>query len=260
MHRRQLVVGLTTVIPFLAGCATLLDRDSDDDSSDSSTTTSSPEPVPSTTTGTTVGEIPQTTHAQTTRSTSTAIPIPTVTSTLTPPSTPSLTAGQTPGTGTALMDPSTFETYTSDTYPFSLKYPGSWRVDPIPTDPDRAVMFTAPSGDVGMQVNITQNPGSESLNQNVRQGIKGFKRSVRQDDGTVNDLGRRNVTLANGNPAAILNILATTPSGVKARSMILLTQNNGIVYMVAIFVLERMYSSTVEQGMNTILTSFTISS
>ena len=269
MYRRQLVAGLATTIPFIAGCTTLLDSVDDDDPqlpSNSSATTNSPEPVSPTTAETTVDETTQTTRTKTVPTTSidiptpTAIPTPTVTSTLTPPPTPSQTARSTPGIGTALIDPSNLATYTSDTYPFSVKYPASWRVDSTPTDPDRAVVFIPPSSNVGMQVNIVQNAGLESLKQNVRQGIKGFKQSVRQDGGTITDLERRNVTLPNGHRAAILNTLLTTPSAVKIRHMTLFTQSDGLVYLVGVFVLERISSPTVEQGMYAILTSFTIRS
>jgi hypothetical protein len=257
MYRRQLVAGLAATIPFLAGCTTLFDGGSDDGSqstSDSSTTTSTP-----TTAGTTAGETTPTARTQTATTTSTAIPTPTVTSTLTSPSTPARTAESTQGTETVLIDLSNLVTYTSNTYPYSMKYPASWRVDRTPSDPERAVVFFAPSGDAQMQVNIGQIQGSASLKQVVKNFTLGYKRSVRQDGGTVNNLERRNVTLPNGHRAIVLNTLSTGPSDKKLRGVIVLTQNNGILYTVSVIMFERSYPPTVERGVNAILTSLTIS-
>lgn len=214
---------------------------------------------------------PQT--ATTHRTTTTAPPTQTPTATPTQTPTPTATQTQIPsptstpfptrtrmGTPTApVIDPSNLATYTSDSYPYTIKYPAGWQVNRTPADPDFAVTFDPPSGSAKMSAVIGPTSASGPITRKqVSESIRYLKQRATQDDATLDVTDRRPVTLPNGHRAILVDLILTLPSGVQIRGNFVLTIVNGTFYNVLIRMLTRNYTPTVKQGVNAIRTSLTI--
>lgn len=266
MHRRHVLQGLVAGVPLFAGCSLLAGGDGDNASDGTATDGGG-----ATTAATDATETVRETATQAATATATA----TLTATATPPATATPTVipaqpstetaateqaptdGATPvGTpGTVTIDLSELTTYTSDTYPYSVERPADWTVDA--SDPAQ-IIFEAETGLGQQQILITEGVGGISLDTLVSLFNDAFSREI--DNYRV--LNRRDVTLPNDNPGAILDIEITDSSfeGVVLRGKSVYTIADGTAYGVLIFVLENAYTDEAEETLTGIVESLTIES
>jgi hypothetical protein len=102
------------------------------------------------------------------------------------------------------MDLSDRETYSNDSYPYTIEYPGEWRVDE--TDPTE-VSFTSPSTPGELTVYLREGaPSSVTLEQATDQFLSGYQQSAGQNDLEHETLDRREVTLPNDHAAVYLDL------------------------------------------------------
>jgi hypothetical protein len=159
--------------------------------------------------------------------------------------------------GSMDIDLSDRETYTSDSYSYTIEYPTGWSV--TETDPT-SVSFIAPSSPASLGVFVSEDaPSSATLDKATAMFLRGYKQSAAQDNGQVETLNRQQVTLSNGNRAVVLEIQATVASGVSVRQNLIITLVNNTLYAAAMTIPESAYTSTVDQETTEILTSLTIS-
>lgn len=254
MNRRRVLAGIVAGFPFFAGCSALSGGDDDNGGDSRNTTgqqngTTPTETPPPTTAGAKMAETVQQTLTQTATATLTATMRTAA---------PTTTASRM--TGAPVIDPSNLTTYTSETYPFSVKYPADWAIDETPSGQSGAVTFTAPSGVAQMDVGvITEVQRSMSLNRLVTETIRSMKQSAEQGEGTINSVNRREVTLPNGHRAIVVEITGTTSSDAGRQLSSVITLVNGTAYLVSVSVPKRKHTPTVEQGITKILTSLTVS-
>lgn len=244
MKRRHVLVGIAAGVPLVAGCNALPGESSDGTTHPTTEPSPTESPPPS----------PTPTMAETTQQTPTA----TVTSSPTPPPTPTHQGPTT--TGAPVIDPANLTTYTSETHPFTVKYPGGWRVNSTPSDASYTVKFIPPSGRASMGV-LDPRSFSGSPDQVATRFIRSFKQAVTRDGGTVVGVNRQPVTLPNGHRATLFDFRVTLQSStVTQHASGLLTTVNGTNYGVFVIVPEPKFTPTVKKGVTAILTSLTITS
>lgn len=285
MERRRLLAGLATAgVTLIAGCSG--SGGSNTNGSDGSGSNSNAsggnggsesgtETGTSLTTGGSETTIATTTAAattmvetaqQTATTTAMATPMPTAIATSTapqttsPPSTDQSTAGGSSGpgmvTGSMNIDLSDHETYTNDTYSYTIEYPAGWSV--TDTDPT-SVSFTSQNVPASMQVSLTEDaPSSATLDKIIAKFLSGYKQSAKQNNASVKIQNRQQMTLPNGNRAVIFDTQITMDAA-DVRQTFLFTLVDSTVYMAAITIPEAAYTSTVGKESKEILTSLTIS-
>ncbi|EMA56766.1 hypothetical protein C451_00635 [Halococcus thailandensis JCM 13552] len=200
------------------------------------------------------------TETQTQTQTATATPTPTQTATSQP--TAETTAGGTAAMGTATgsgsLDLSNRETYSSNSYPYTIEYPSDWQVDE--TDPTE-VSFTASDTPSSLTVYLREGaPSSVTLEQATEQFLSGYQQSAGENEMTNETLDRREVTLSNDNRAIFLDLrLSSAESSVSIRQNAVLTLVGDTLYTAASTIPEMVYSSEVGQQVEDMLLSLTVS-
>ena len=202
---------------------------------------------------------PTTMQTATPITTQTAVPMTSSTSSpssASPTSTAMGTAGSGTTTGSMDIDLSDRETYTNDTYSYTIEYPTEWST----TDSDpSSVSFTSSGVPANMQVSITEDiPSSTTLQSATSEFLSGYKQSAEQDGGSVEIQNRKQVTLSNDNPAVLLAAQIGV-NGVNVRQNLLFTIANSNIYAAILTIPEPAYTSSVDRQSTEMLTSLTIS-
>lgn len=167
------------------------------------------------------------------------------------------TAGSGMTTGSMDIDLSDRETYTNDTYSYTIEYPTGWST--TDTDPT-SVTFSSSGAPANLQVSITEDiPSSTTLQSATSEFLSGYKQSAEQDGGSVEIQNRKQVTLSNGNPAVLLAAQIGV-NEVNLRQKMLFTITNSNIYAAVVTIPEPAYTSSVDQQSTEMLTSLTISS
>ncbi|UPM43428.1 hypothetical protein [Halocatena salina] len=229
MNRRRVLVGLTAGLSSLAGCGTYFDIDGND----------------------TATRSPTTTVTETARTTASNTPVPTATAT--PPSAADTWPTGTVTEGETAPDFSTRETYTNDRYAYTIEYPMGWVVDA--TDPT-AVTIGSNVGALVVEV-MEDVPSSLTVSDIVPVFIEGYKESIEEDGGTIEELDRKDETLSNGHDAMMID-LRMEQNATVLQQKILLTVANEIAYVAVIVVSDSVYTAAVEGNMETILLTLSI--
>lgn len=234
MNRRRVLLGFTAGIPLLAGCSMSFDTNGNN------TTTQSP-------TATTV--------AETARTTATETQIPTATES--PPSVPDTWPTETATEqATEAMEPGlgTRETYTNDRYVYTIEYPTGWRIDAADSS---AVTISSNVGVLRIEM-MEDIPSSLTAEEIAPVFLEGYKESIEEEGGSVEETGRGNATLPNGHNSKVVDLRMEQATNV-FQQKILLTVVNGIGYVAVIMVPDVIYTSDVEANMDEILLTLTIS-
>lgn len=231
MNRRRVLLGLTAGIPFLAGCSSYFDTN------ESSTETKSP-------TTTTVAETAQATATQTTMSTATE----------TPPSGVDTWPTETATAGAREPDLSARETYVNDRYTYTIDYPAGWSVDA--SDPSSVTIES--QGGVLLASVMDDIPSSITTEEIAPVFIEGFKDSAEEEGGSVEELDRRDQTLPNGHDGKLIDLRMEQAANVFQQKM-LLTVVNEIAYAAIIMLPDVVFTSDIEESMEEIVLSLTIS-
>jgi hypothetical protein len=167
------------------------------------------------------------------------------------------TAGSGMTTGSMDIDLSDRETYTNDTYSYTIEYPTGWST--TDTDPT-SVTFSSSGAPANLQVSITEDiPSSTTLQSATSEFLSGYKQSAEQDGGSVEIQNRKQVTLSNGNPAVLLAAQIGV-NEVTLRQKLLFTITDSNIYAAVVTIPEPAYTSSVDQQSTEMLTSLTISS
>lgn len=167
------------------------------------------------------------------------------------------TAGSGMTTGSMDIDLSDRETYTNDTYSYTIEYPTGWST--TDTDPT-SVTFSSSGAPANLQVSITEDiPSSTTLQSATSEFLSGYKQSAEQDGGSVEIQNRKQVTLSNGNPAVLLAAQIGV-NEVTLRQKLLFTITDSNIYAAVVTIPEPAYTSSVNQQSAEMLTSLTISS
>jgi hypothetical protein len=160
-------------------------------------------------------------------------------------------------TGSMDIDLSDRETYTNDTYSYTIEYPTGWST--TDTDPT-SVTFSSSGAPANLQVSITEDiPSSTTLQSATSEFLSGYKQSAEQDGGSVEIQNRKQVTLSNGNPAVLLAAQIGV-NEVTLRQKLLFTITDSNIYAAVVTIPEPAYTSSVDQQSTEMLTSLTISS
>src|SRR5699024_10339290 len=160
-------------------------------------------------------------------------------------------------TGSMNVDLSERETYTNDTYSYTIEYPAGWST--TDTDPT-SVSFSSSDTPANMRVSLTEDiPSSATLQSAVSKFLTSYKQSAEQDNRSVNIQNRKQVTLSNGNSAVLLTAQIGV-NGVSLRQKLLFTLANSYFYAATVLIPEAAYTSTVDQESTKMLTSLTITS
>lgn len=231
MNRRRVLLGLTAGIPFLAGCSSYFDTN------ESSTETESPT---------------TTTVAETARATATQTTMPTATTT--PPSAPDTWPTETATATATEPDLAPQETYTNDRYTYTIEYPTGWKVD---TGDPSAVTISSNMGMLRIEM-MEDIPSSLTADDIAPVFLEGYKESVEEDGGSVEELDRQNQTLPNGHDSKVVDLRTEQSSNV-LQQKILLTVVNGIGYVAVIIVPDAIHTSDVDENMEGVLLTLTIS-
>ena len=261
MQRRRVLVGLTAGFSLLAGCNGSTGNNSSGNNSTQSTNgsnTSAGGETTATTVATTMAETAQETATQTQTQTQTATATPTPTQTATSQPTAEPTAAGTAAMGEGSLDLSDRETYSSDSYPYTIEYPSNWQVDE--TDPTE-VSFTAANMPSSLTVFLREGaPSSVTLDQATEQFLSGYQQSAGENEMTNETLDRREVTLPNDNRAIFLDLrLSSAEASMSIRQNAVLTLVGDTLYTAASTIPEMVYSSEVGQQVEDMLLSLTIS-
>jgi hypothetical protein len=269
MQRRRVLAGLTAGFTLLAGCNGSTGNNSSGNNSTQSTNrsnTSAGDETTATTVATTMAETAQETatqtetQTQTQTATATATPTPTQTATSQPTAetTADGTAAMETATGSGSLDLSNRETYSSNSYPYTIEYPSDWQVDE--TDPTE-VSFTASDTPSSLTVYLREGaPSSVTLEQATEQFLSGYQQSAGENEMTNETLDRREVTLSNDNRAIFLDLrLSSAESSVSIRQNAVLTLVGDTLYTAASTIPEMVYSSEVGQQVEDMLLSLTVS-
>lgn len=256
MKRRRVLTGFAAGVLLLTGCMSD-DSNSGNETTQSTTNIDESSPTPSATTTATITETTEETATQT----STTTPIPSLTTSATTP-TPSLTSispskssvieTAEPGTVTRsiLNDFSNRETYISDLYSYSIKYPENWKV--YESHPS-IVRFAPIDIRAEMVVSVVETtPQSDTPEEAAAFYLRTYPSSVKN----IELIDLRKVTLPNGRPAILLDVRFTSTANF--RQNVLITVANNFRYTVAITIPESAYTSAVSQQLDEIVTSFTI--
>lgn len=273
MNRRHVLCGLVGGIPLFAGCSALTGGDGSDGGNESTGTThgGGEATTAATTAAETAIETTQAatatpTPAATATSTPTATETPMATAAPTTATTPAQTTAGSPATeqattaggptsGEVVIDPSQLETYSSESYPYSIGYPAGWTVDASnPTD----VRIEPSTGFALEQIIATEGVSGVTVDTFVSRLVEVFK----QQFNTYRVTNRQNVTLPNGNPGVVLDVTIADPAfpGVTIRGKYLFAVVDGTAYIVQLLVANNSYTPEVEQGLTAILNSFTVQS
>jgi len=190
-----------------------------------------------------------------------AVPMTSSTSSSSLTSTAMGTADSGMATGSMEIDLSDRETYTNDTYSYTIEYPTGWSTtDTDPTSVTFSPSSASANAPANLHVNITEDiPSSTTLQSATSEFLSGYKQSAEQDGGSVEIQNRKQVTLSNGNPAVLLAAQIGV-NGVNLRQKLLFTIANSNIYAAAATIPEPAYTSSVDQQSTEMLTSLTISS
>lgn len=251
MDRRRMLSGIAASVSLLSGCSTLIEK-----FATTETPTTTPNP-----TATTAGEEAATTLTPTETPTQTQTKLPTATPTESPTSYPIDTPTSTDMTGDGMtstggkrLDLSQLTTYTSNEYPFSIKYPIGWTAKPANVSAG-VVQFT-PMGEVsGILVQaIDSVPVSTTLDKLSKNFITGITA-----EGNVTILSKRDVTLSYGTPAKLITMEMTYTNPRRTlRATSLATIANGTAYIVTMMVPMKLVTPAIERGMRKIVLSLTV--
>ena len=267
MQRRRVLAGLTAGFTLLAGCNSSTGNNSSGNDSTQSTNgsnTSADDGTTATAVATTMAETAQetatqtATQTQTQTATATPTPMQTATSQPTAETTAAETAAMGTATGAGSLDLSDRETYSSDSYPYTIEYPNDWQVDE--TDPTE-VSFTSPDLPSELTVYLIEDaPSSMTLEQATEQFLSGYQQSSGENEMESETLDRREVTLSNDNQAIFLDLrLSSAESSVSIRQNAVLTLVGDTLYTAASTIPEMVYSSEVGQQVEDMLLSLTVS-
>lgn len=264
MQRRRVLTGLIAGASLLAGCSSTDGSGGNATQSANGSDTTAGNESTATTVATTMTETARETATRTrTRTqtrTATATPTPTETATARPTS--ATTAAETAAMATTMqsmqMDLSDRETYSSDSYPYTIEYPTEWRVDE--TDPTE-VSFTSPATPGELTIYISEDaPSSVTLEQATDQFLSGYQQSAGESDLEHETLDRREVTLPNEYDAIYLDLrLSSADVAMRIRQNAVLTLVGDTLYTAAITLPEPAYSSSVDQQTEEMLLSLTVS-
>ncbi|WP_239640501.1 MULTISPECIES: hypothetical protein [Halococcus] len=168
------------------------------------------------------------------------------------------TAAGTAAMGEGSLDLSDRETYSSDSYPYTIEYPSNWQVDE--TDPTE-VSFTAANMPSSLTVFLREGaPSSVTLDQATEQFLSGYQQSAGENEMTNETLDRREVTLPNDSRATFLDLrLSSAEASMNIRQNAVLTLVGDTLYTAASTIPEMVYSSEVGQQVEDMLLSLTIS-
>lgn len=240
MDRRQVLAGLAGSLALGSGCLGLFDSDgSGEESSADETGERSPSATATQrSTGSNRTETGQpTTGTETTHS-----------STATPSGSPS---------EPALINTANLATYTSDSAPYSIKYPASWRVT-VANHNQETVKFTAPASPARMVVRVKDGVPSvvprESI---ISTAVQRAKRMYSLD--RVTRMSQRKITLPNGTSATVVKTrLSRSAADTMLRGTFLVAHVADTVYATGVLVPEHAATPSVEQAMKTLVESLTI--
>lgn len=230
MNRRRVLLGLTAGIPLLAGCSTPFST------TENNTPTQSPTA--------TVTETARATATHTTTSTATA----------TPPSAADAWPTDTATEDGAELDLSTRETYTNDSYAYTIEYPASWAID----DTD-STSVTIGSRVGALVVEVMEDVPSSLTPEDIAPVfIEGYKESIEEEGGSVEELDRQDRALPNDHDGKMIYLRMEQAENIFQQKL-LLTVANGIGYAALIMVPDTVYTSAIGTSMETILLTLTIS-
>lgn len=259
MQRRRVLTGLIAGASLLAGCSSTDDGGDATQSTNGSDTTG--DESTATAVATTMTETARETATQTRTRTRTATATSTPTRTATARSTTGLTAVETAGTATTArsmeMDISDRETYSNDSYPYTIEYPNEWRIDE--TDPTE-IAFTSPSTPGELDVYVSEGaPPSMTLERATDQFLSGYQQSAGENELEHETLDRREVTLPNDHAAVYLDLrLGSTDVDMRIRQNAVLTLVGETLYTAAITLPEPAYSPPTDQQTEEMLLSLTV--
>ena len=259
MQRRRVLIGLVAGIPLFAGCNSGSNGGGNNTTqSTAGSGTTADDATTATTVATTMTETAQKTATRTQTATATFTPTRTATSQLTADTTAPETAGMATTAGSMDIDLSDRETYSSDSYPYTIEYPSEWRINE--TDPT-AVSFTSPGTPGELTIYTTEGaPSSITLEQATEQFLSGYQQSAGESELEHETLDRREVTLPNDHTAIYLDLrLSSAEAALSIRQSAVLTLVGDSLYTAATTFPELAYSSTVDQQVEAILMSLTVS-
>lgn len=262
MQRRRVLAGLAAGMALFAGCGG--NGGGGNGGGNNTTEPSSGAGTPLDPATPTTSTPAMTTIAETTRETATQTATATPTPTATPTATPMPTAGPTEagtaelGTATGSMDIdlSERETYENDDYAYTVEYPTEWNVDD--SDPT-SVSFTASASPSTMTVLAQEGAASSStLDQAAENFLTGYQQSAGEEGGSTEILNQEDVTLPNDHPGRLFDFRLSS-SGVSVRQKAVITLVDDTMYAGTIVIPEGIYTSSVGEQADEILTSLTVS-
>ena len=262
MQRRRVLTGLIAGASLLAGCSSTDGGSGDNATQSTNGSDTTGNESTTTTVATTMTETARETATRTRTQPRTATTTPTPTETATSRPTSATTASETAAMATTMrsmeIDLSDRETYSSDTYPYTIEYPTEWRIDE--TDPTE-VSFTSPSTPGEITIYISEDaPSSVTLEQATDQFLSGYQQSAGESDLEHETLDRREVTLPNEYDAVYLDLRLSSPDvAVRIRQNAVLTLVGDTLYTAATTLPEPAYSSPVDQQTEEMLLSLTVS-
>lgn len=218
MQRRQLLVGVATSIPLLAGCL------SGDGENTTETTTQ-----PSAQTTTTQKTSTQTTTAQTTTAATTT------------------TGTSSENAGTSSIDPSNLSVYTSDKYGYSVKVPTGWPH----VDKGSSIKFSSDESLV-----LVQAVPKKEANTTRDKYMKSVLRTYQENATTFNASNERIIKLPNGNTGKAINLKFSNES-VSYQGQAVFANGKQKIYLVVVLVPPSAYNSGTKKAVDMILKSLT---
>lgn len=156
-----------------------------------------------------------------------------------------------------IIDPSNLATYTSDIYPFSVKYPAGWFIEGT-KEPSSGtnLHFLSPSRYASMTARIRPTSNDHLTPEAVSKYIRNYRQ--KREARTVEVVKRQDTTLPNSYRATRVDFLVAYSSHESIWINVVLPVVNRIHHLIEVNVNERVYTSTVKQGVTAILMSLTI--